>query len=323
MNVIKEHLAGSIDAPAVAELSRAFGTDPKATRDALGSVLDEISRRMEQLTLSRGGLADLVRAVGDSHHEAYLKDPRLIGSTSMQEDGKSILDHVFWTKDRSRGVAARAARKSDLPAATIEKMLPSMAALAMGELTRAAAGPFDDILRRIPGLGDALEQMQRRDRGGVSGEFDREPDVARPPISGGDAARDFGSGGTGIPGGSGSIPEQRPLPIPGDDAYSTDRGGARYDDLSDILRRGGFRLPRGNNGGVRLPEGLPDSIPGGTGGAAGGTLYKIIRTVLGALLGFQSRGLLGWLVRLIVLRWGWGFVQRILGRIFGRVLLGR
>lgn len=323
MNVIKNHLAGSSDDPAVVELARAFGTDPNATREALAHVIDEISRRLEQLTLSRGGLSDLVRAVGDTHHEAYLKDPRLVGSTAMEADGKAILGHVFWTKDRSRGVAARAARRSDLPADKIEKMLPSMAALAMGELTRAAAGPFDDILRRIPGLGEALDQMRRQQGrdGGPEGR-DRMPDVAAPRDTQSRSPKDIGARTGRTPGaGGGEIPEQRPLPLPGDDAYTQDRGGSRYDDLSDILRRGGFKLPRGNDGGGRSREGLPDSDDGGSGGAGGGgALYDIIRAVLGALLGFQSRGLIGWLVRLVVLRWGWGFVQRVLGRILGRVL---
>lgn len=325
MNAIKDLLAGSADRPAVAELARAFGTDPQATRDALALVLDEFSRRTERLTLSRGGLADLVRAVGDSHHEAYLRDPRLIKSAAMERDGKAILDHVFWTKDRSRGVAARAAQASGLPAATIEDMLPSMAALAMGELTRAAAGPFDDILRRIPGLGDALEEMQRQGRGGASGGYERAPEDR--------TQNDFGSDRTGnvgrpLPGpmgrDGGGIPEQRPLPVPGENFPTPDRSGSRYDDLSDILRRGGFRIPGGSRR-VELPDNLPGDtgLPGNVGGAGGGLLYNIFRTVLGALLGFQSRGLLSWLIRLIVLRWGWGFVQRILGRILGRALLGR
>lgn len=319
MNIIKQHLAGSADATAVEELAKAFGTERTATRDALAHVIDEISRRMEQQTLSRGGLAELVRAVGDTHHEAYLRDPSLIGSAEMDQDGKAILDHVFWTKDRSRGVAARAARVSGLPASQIEDMLPTMAALSMAELTRAAAGPFDDILRRIPGLDEALQEMSRQSRGGASGGYERAP--------GGAPSHVPDTGRTSVPrggGGAASIPEQQPLPVPGEGLPSPDRGGSRYDDLSDILRRGGFRIPGGGRR-IELPDNLPGNIelPGNVGGAGGGVLYNIFRTLLGALLGFQSRGLLSWLIRLVVLRWGWGFVQKILGRVLGRVLLGR
>lgn len=329
--MIKDALAGSSARPAVAELAKAFGLAPETTRGAVAHVVDELTRRLERHTLSRGGLADLVRAVGDTHHETYLRNPSLIGSRTMEHDGKAILDHILWSKDASRGVAARAARDSGVPAATIENMMPSIAALTMAELTRAAAGPFDDILRRIPGLDEALEEMQRErggtgwserrsPRGGSSGDFGApgesyspgEPAETLPPARRPDIA-------------TGELPEQRPLPIPGE-MPSPDRGGSRYDDLSDILRRGGFRIPGGDGGGGGGGGGgieLPESLPGGNGGIVTGTLYNIVRAVLGALLGFQSRGLLGWLLRLVVLRWGWGFIQRILGRVLGRVLLGR
>ncbi|MFV0368793.1 MAG: DUF937 domain-containing protein [Hyphomicrobiaceae bacterium] len=296
MQTIKNMLAGP-DSPFVAELAKAFGTDAAETQAAVRSVVDQISQRMERLTLSRGGLAELVRAVGDSHHESYLKDPSLIRSEGMEADGKAILDHVFWSKDRSRGVAAKAARASGLAAGEIEGMLPSIAALTMGELTRAAAGPIDVILRQIPGLDETLKRMQ-------SNNERRTPEVGS--SGNGNAARsDSGR----------ALPEQRPLPIPGENVPSPDRGGARYDDLSDILRRGGFKIP-GGRGSTRRE--LPDGLPGNPGGG-GGALNEIIRTVLGALLGFKSSGFLGWLLRLIIYRWGWGFIQRILSR----VLLGR
>lgn len=324
MNIIKQALAGSTSTNAVSELARIFGTPPDATRAAIASVVDDLASRLERNTLSRGGLAELVRAVGDTHHDAYRRDPSLLRSPGMERDGKAILDHVFWSKDTSRAVAARAARASGLPAGVVEDMLPSIAALSMAELTHAAAGPFDDILRRIPGLDEALQEMQRQSRDndgserregqgrGSSGDFDTDtgmPERQRPY-----AESPPRTPGLDRPAGGG-IPEQRPLPVPGE-MRMPDEGASRYDDLSDILRRGGFKVP---GGGAELP----DSIPGGNGGMVSGTLSNIIRAVLGALLGFQSRGFLGWVVRLIVMRWGWGFLQRILGRVLGRVLTGR
>lgn len=329
MNIIKQALAGSTSTNAVSELARIFGTPPDATRAAIASVVDDLASRLERNTLSRGGLAELVRAVGDTHHDAYRRDPSLLRSPGMERDGKAILDHVFWSKDKSRAVAAHAARASGLDAGVVEDMLPSIAALSMAELTHAAAGPFDDILRRIPGLDEALQEMQRQSRGGdayeprslpgrgSTGDYDtipRMPDAGmpeqRPPY--GESPRHGPGEGRNTTGG---IPEQQPLPVPGE-MRMPDDGSSRYDDLSDILRRGGFKVPGGG-------AGLPDSLPGGDGGMVTGTLSNIIRAVLGALLGFQSRGFLGWVIRLIVMRWGWGFLQRVLGRVLGRVLTGR
>lgn len=315
MNPILHTLAGSTLVPAVQQAARAFGISPEQARAAMGVMIDALSSRLERNTLSRGGLADLVRAVGDPRNAAYAGGD-LVGSDDQREGGNAILAHILGSKDASRGVAARAARASGLPAATAEAMLPQVAAMMMGEVQRAAQGPFDDILRRIPGLDEALREIDGRRAAGGGGSVPRGGGA-------GDVWSDRGGGGFDLPEAgpapsprSGRLPEQQPLPLPGE-APMGGGGGSRYDDLSDILRRGGVRLPRGQ---VDLPDSIPGNIPGAEGGGPLGTL---IRAILGALLGFQSRGLIGWIVRLIVMRWGWGFLQRILGRILGRVVLGR
>jgi hypothetical protein len=48
------------------------------------------------------------------------------------------------------------------------------------------------------------------------------------------------------------------------------------------------------------------------GNASGGGLWSVVRRVIGSALGFGNRGILGWLVRLIVMRWGWRLLQRVL-----------
>ena len=65
-----------------------------------------------------------------------------------------------------------------------------------------------------------------------------------------------------------------------------------------------------------LPGGidLPDIIRRGGQTVDGGSLGSLIRNVLGGLLGFQSKGFMGWVLRLIVMRWGWGLLKNILGR---------
>ena len=66
-----------------------------------------------------------------------------------------------------------------------------------------------------------------------------------------------------------------------------------YGDLSDVIRRGGS-----------APE------------AGGGALWKIVRGALGGALGFQSRGILGWLFRMVVMRFGWNILRTVLRRMF-------
>ena len=63
-----------------------------------------------------------------------------------------------------------------------------------------------------------------------------------------------------------------------------------FDDISDILRRGS---------GPKV-DGQP--------------VRRSVRDLIGGALGFSSRGVIGWIIRLIFLRFGWGILKRLLGR---------
>ena len=94
-----------------------------------------------------------------------------------------------------------------------------------------------------------------------------------------------------------------PLPLPGDQMPNVPgRGDNPYGDLSDILRRGG-----------------QIQLPGNGGGVGGSVLWSIVRNVIGSALGFKGGGIMSWLFRMIVMRFGWGLLKTILGR----GLLGR
>ena len=49
---------------------------------------------------------------------------------------------------------------------------------------------------------------------------------------------------------------------------------------------------------------------------SGNPLWRIVRSVLGSVLGFQSRGIMSWIVRMVVMRWGWSLLRTVLRRAF-------
>lgn len=107
-------------------------------------------------------------------------------------------------------------------------------------------------------------------------------------------------------GGNTSIAPQQPLPVPSDNVnYGGDgqRGSGRnpFEDLSDMIRRGG----RAREG--RGPSGA---------GRNGSVLSQMVRQIFGNLFGFQSKGIIGYLIQLLVFRYGWRIVKSILSRIF-------
>ena len=53
--------------------------------------------------------------------------------------------------------------------------------------------------------------------------------------------------------------------------------------------------------------------------ATGGGLFNIIRSILGSALGFSTKGgVMGWIFRAVILRYGWSILRAIFGGILGR-----
>ncbi len=76
-----------------------------------------------------------------------LLDNLLSPEPTQVNRGNDVLGHIFGSKDVSREVAKRAATKSGLSADLLKKMLPMLAMLVTGYMSRqqsgAAAMPFD------------------------------------------------------------------------------------------------------------------------------------------------------------------------------------
>ena len=84
-----------------------------------------------------------------------------------------------------------------------------------------------------------------------------------------------------------------PLPLPDDNWGGRNGRGMtdhnRYDDLSDDLRRS-----------QRPLQANP--------------LWEIARQIIGSAFGFQSKGILGYIIRFVVYRYGWSILRMISGR---------
>lgn len=323
MPTIDEVLADGPAGRAIVEMARRQGGDPEQVRRAVAAVVPGLARHLERNTLSRGGLADFVGAVGAPQHGPRLANPDLAGDPAIGADGNAILQHIVGGKDASRAIAAEASRASGLSEQLIKMLLPFIASMLMSALQRYLQGGLGDILKRLPqGPGKSREiedderpvpqRRGRRDddadeRGG--GGFGRDFELPQQgPIEGipdrgsrapmetprdtaRDTARDSPWQAPSAPPSPGSIPQQVPPSWPGD---SPGHGGrSPFDDISDILRRGA---------GPKV-DGQP--------------LQRSVRDLIGGALGFSGRGVISWIIRLIVVRFGWGLLKRSLGRAIG------
>ncbi len=93
---------------------------------------------------------------------------------------------------------------------------------------------------------------------------------------------------------------------------------------------GAIPFPKSGGGGLSLPDirnfdtsrnnpygNIAKSIT--QGGSGGGAVAGGIRDILGSLLGFgSSKGWMGWIIKFIVLRYGWTIMRSVLGAAVGR-----
>ena len=100
---------------------------------------------------------------------------------------------------------------------------------------------------------------------------------------------------TGFPSGANSRqeggygPGRSPLPLP-DDTWG-DNQRNRYDDVSDVLRRQGGPVRRN-------------------------PLWSVVRQIIGSALDFRSNSVAGYILRLLIYRYGWRIISTIFARLF-------
>ena len=83
------------------------GVTPSELKAALSAVLSEFAWQLEQITLSRRGLAGIVELIGSTDHARSPGDAAALRSEAIAAEGNAILSHVLGSADRSRARSAR------------------------------------------------------------------------------------------------------------------------------------------------------------------------------------------------------------------------
>lgn len=122
-------------------LGRQFGLDNTQTQAAVAQMLPAISSGLKQNTQNQDGLAALLGALQNGRHEQYYDDPSAIEAPQAALEGNGILGHLFGSKDVSRAVATRAADNTGIGSDIIKQMLPIVASMVMGSLSKQTRQP--------------------------------------------------------------------------------------------------------------------------------------------------------------------------------------
>ncbi len=139
MNILEMLLADE-NSSAMDSLSRNFNLSKAETKSAVEELIPALTRGIKKNTDQPAGLDELLDALKTGGHHNYVDQPDVLGNAATTKDGNDILGHIFGTKEVSRNVAKRASQKSGISSTLLKKMLPVVASLVMGALSKKLLG---------------------------------------------------------------------------------------------------------------------------------------------------------------------------------------
>lgn len=122
------------------EVQKNFNLTEKETRVAVEELIPALSRGLQKNTQSGQGMDELLDALRTGSHRQYMEKPSSLSAPETTKDGNDILGHIFGDKKVSREVANRVSEKSGLSSTLLKKMLPVVASLVMGALSKKVLG---------------------------------------------------------------------------------------------------------------------------------------------------------------------------------------
>jgi hypothetical protein len=152
MNIL-ESLLGQDAAGVAQQVGRQFGLDESQASSALTALLPALVAGFHQRAANPSGLEALEAALRGGQHRSYLDDLQSLGRPDAVNAGNDILGQIFGSKDVSREVARRASTQSGVGADLLKRMLPVVAALAMGALARRRFGQPSAQAGMVPAPG--------------------------------------------------------------------------------------------------------------------------------------------------------------------------
>ena len=150
MNMLEALLGNDADG-VVQQLGRQFGLDESQASSALGALLPALVAGFQQRAANTSGLESLEAALRSGHQHGYLNDLQSLGRSDTVSVGNDILGQIFGSRDVSREVATRASAHAGVGADILKRMLPVVAAVAMGALARRQFGGASARAGMVPG----------------------------------------------------------------------------------------------------------------------------------------------------------------------------
>ncbi len=143
MNLL-EMVLNSQNGGQVQQLARNFGIGADQAQSVLAQLVPALAQGLHKNTNTSGGnqsgLDSLMAALQGGSHQHYAERPESLSDPRVVQEGNGILGHLFGSKDVSRAVATQASADTGIGASIIKKMLPVVASMVMGTISKKAFG---------------------------------------------------------------------------------------------------------------------------------------------------------------------------------------
>lgn len=165
---ILETIIKSRNGDLVKQLAGSFSIDEGQAGAAVAKLLPALTAGLKQNVARPGGLESLLGALSGGDHQRYVDNPAAATEAAGIADGNSILGHILGSKEVSRGVAANAAGQTGIDIGVLKKMLPMVAAMAMGSLSKQqqSGGALSDLAAQGGAGRGLLDSFLDRDNDG-------------------------------------------------------------------------------------------------------------------------------------------------------------
>ncbi len=137
---ILETILKSQNGDLVKQVAGNLNLDQGQAGAAIAQLLPALTQGIKNNVQQPSGLESLLGAIKGGAHTRYVEQPEKLADADTIKDGNAILGHLLGSKDVSRRVASDAAQKTGIDVGTLKKMLPMVAAMAMGSLSKESKG---------------------------------------------------------------------------------------------------------------------------------------------------------------------------------------
>lgn len=155
-----EILQSAQNGQAMQNLARAYGLSLQQTQAAIDALLPAFSMGLQRQTQNPYAFGSLAQMMTSSPYARFFEAPGSAIPPGANIAGNDVLSRIFGSQEVAQAVAAQAAATSGVSMAIMKQMLPVIAAMLMGGLSKTASSE---------GLGGMLGQFAEMMRGAFPG----------------------------------------------------------------------------------------------------------------------------------------------------------